>query len=125
MTRGPRTATSRESVSRDVRSLHNWGEAHGPHWTWLFFAGPIIWIVYFRVSILATAVGCAPNLLSVGVWSLVGVVGAAVLTIGLYSRGTGNWVLTSRATQQALIIGTALLTATVVIGLPLVLSRPC
>jgi hypothetical protein len=92
----------------------------------LFLAGPFLWLVYFQVSSSAAAMSCAPDLLGVGVWSFVGVVGATVLGVGMYSRRSLRGRLVSpAATKQALAIGGSLLGASILFGLPLLFSQPC
>ncbi len=101
-----------------------------PRWAWLFAAGPIIWSVYFWVEGRAAAIGCTAATGPLILWAALGLAGSIMVTMaynasraglpGRHARHSDPVVM-----RDGFLLGAGLLIASVLVGLPTVLTQPC
>jgi len=105
----------------------------GPRWSWLFFAGPIIWFVYFWVVYRAADSGCTPDTGAVATWVSIGLLGGSLVG-GVYytwragkARAGGDETVTEGVSllRAGLLVGAFLILATLLIGVPALVLDPC
>lgn len=105
----------------------------GPRWGWLFFAGPVIWYLYFWLVGLAAGAKCAADAGAVVTWVTIGLLGGTLVGLvystwraGRAARLEGDEAVTDRDTllRAGFLLGAFFILVAVFVGVP-ALVPPC
>lgn len=111
-------------------TYHSESSQPAPRWAWLFAAGPIIWSVYFWMEGRAEAMGCSVVTAPLIMWATLALAGSIMITLAYNAARAGSTGRHARnvdgtVMRDGFLLGAALLAASVLVGLPTLLSQPC
>lgn len=113
-----------------MATLQSESSQPSPRWAWLFVAGPTIWSVFFWMDARAEAIGCSAAIGPLILWATLGLAGAIMVTMTYNASRAGHGGRHARQINPTLmrdgfLLGAGLLAASVLVGLPSLLSQPC
>lgn len=101
-----------------------------PRWAWLFVAGPAVWSVYFWMEARAGEMGCPVNAWPLMTWAVLALAGLIMVTMAYNAARSQRSARHARqpakdVMRDGFLLGACLLTASVLVGVPTLLSQPC